>query len=242
MGPKRTARPRPRTTRCISAHNYWPVPRPAIRVRGGIRPGPLAGVPFAVKNLFDLAGLTTLAGSRILASRSPAKADAYVIRRLCVAGAIPVGALNMEEFAYGFMTDNAHHGRTLNPHDPARTAGGSSGGSGAAVGAGLVPLALGSDTNGSIRVPAAFCACLGSSRPTAGCRAAASCRSCPASTMSGHLRAVSPTSRPLTTRCRAMTPPTRSPAAGERNQPSPALPRACRGCAWHRRTAISQPA
>jgi AtzE family amidohydrolase len=124
-------------------------------------------VPFAVKNLFDLAGLTTLAGSRILASRSPAKADAYVIRRLCVAGAIPVGALNMEEFAYGFMTDNAHHGRTLNPHDPARTAGGSSGGSGAAVGAGLVPLALGSDTNGSIRVPAAFCGVFGF-KPTYG--------------------------------------------------------------------------
>ena len=130
-------------------------------VAAGVDPGPLAGVPFAVKNLFDLAGLTTLAGSRILASRPPAEADAFVVRRLCAAGAIPVGALNMEEFAYGFMTDNAHHGRTVNPHDPARTAGGSSGGSGAAVAAGLVPLALGSDTNGSIRVPAAFCGVFG---------------------------------------------------------------------------------
>lgn len=133
----------------------------------GEDPGPLAGVPFAVKNLFDVAGLTTLAGSRILAGNPPADTDAYAVRRLTSAGAVLVGALNMEEFAYGFMTDNAHHGRTLNPHDPTRTAGGSSGGSAAAVAAGLVPLALGSDTNGSIRVPAAFCGIYGF-KPTYG--------------------------------------------------------------------------
>ena len=133
----------------------------------GQDPGPLAGVPFAVKNLFDVAGLTTLAGSRILAGNPLADADAAVIRRLRAAGAVLVGALNMEEFAYGFMTDNAHHGRTLNPHDASRTAGGSSGGSAAALAAGIVPLTLGSDTNGSIRVPAAFCGVFGF-KPTYG--------------------------------------------------------------------------
>ena len=136
-------------------------------VAAGQDPGPLAGVPFAVKNLFDVAGLTTLAGSKILAGNPPAHRDATAIARLNAAGAVLVGALNMEEFAYGFFTDNAHHGRTLNPHDPGRTAGGSSGGSGAAVAAGLVPIALGSDTNGSIRVPAAFCGVCGF-KPTYG--------------------------------------------------------------------------
>lgn len=136
-------------------------------IAAGAAPGPLAGVPFAVKNLFDIAGLTTLAGSRIRAANPHATEDAFAVRRLCAAGAVLVGALNMEEFAYGFMTDNAHHGRTLNPHDPSRTAGGSSGGSGAAVAGGMVPLALGSDTNGSIRVPAAFCGVFGF-KPTYG--------------------------------------------------------------------------
>ena len=137
------------------------------RVAAGEDPGPLAGVPFATKNLFDIAGLVTLAGSKILEANRPAIRDATAIARLGSAGAILVGALNMEEFAYGFFTDNAHHGRTLNPHDAARTAGGSSGGSGAAVAAGLVPIALGSDTNGSIRVPAAFCGTVGL-KPTYG--------------------------------------------------------------------------
>jgi AtzE family amidohydrolase len=136
-------------------------------VAAGHDPGPLAGVPFAVKNLFDIQGLTTLAGSKILATSPPATGDATAIARLNAAGAILVGALNMEEFAYGFFTDNAHHGRTLNPHDRSRTAGGSSGGSGAAVAAGLVPLTLGTDTNGSIRVPAAFCGIVGF-KPTYG--------------------------------------------------------------------------
>src|SRR5690349_17607393 len=135
--------------------------------RAGGDPGPLAGVPFAVKNLFDIAGVTTLAGSKIRADCAPAREDATAVRRLCEAGAVLVGALNMEEFAYGFLTDNAHYGRTLNPHDLSRTAGGSSGGSSAAVAAGLVPVALGTDTNGSVRVPAAFCGVVGL-KPTYG--------------------------------------------------------------------------
>ena len=119
--------------------------------------GPLAGVPFAVKNLFDVAGLPTRAGSAINRARAPATADAPLIARLEAAGAILVGALNMGEYAYDFTGENVHDGPSRNPHDPARMSGGSSGGSGAAVAGGLVPLALGSDTNGSIRVPASLC-------------------------------------------------------------------------------------
>jgi AtzE family amidohydrolase len=133
----------------------------------GDDPGPLAGVPFAVKNLFDVAGITTLAGSKINAERPPATRDATVIERLKQAGAILVGALNMDEYAYGFTTENTHYGVTRNPHDPERVAGGSSGGSASAVAAGMVPLTLGSDTNGSIRVPAAFCGVFGL-KPTYG--------------------------------------------------------------------------
>jgi AtzE family amidohydrolase len=129
--------------------------------------GPLAGAPFAVKNLFDVQGLTTLAGSKIDAERQPAAADAFILRKLTEAGAILVGALNMDEYAYGFTTENTHYGPAHNPHDLAHVAGGSSGGSGAAVAGGLVPLALASDTNGSIRVPASFCGALGL-KPTYG--------------------------------------------------------------------------
>lgn len=131
------------------------------RIAEGQDVGPLAGVPFAVKNLFDISGVTTLAGSALLADAPSAKRDAFAIARLEAAGAILVGALNMDEFAYGFSTENAHYGATRNPHDPERIAGGSSGGSAAAVAAGLVPLTLGTDTNGSVRVPAALCGVFG---------------------------------------------------------------------------------
>ncbi|KOP26119.1 amidase [Hapalosiphon sp. MRB220] len=133
----------------------------------GKDPGLLAGVPFAVKNLFDIAGITTLAGAKINAENPTATQDATAVTRLKQAGGILVGALNMDEYAYGFVTENFHYGATHNPHDLQRVAGGSSGGSAAAVGAGLVPLTLGSDTNGSIRVPAALCGVFGL-KPTYG--------------------------------------------------------------------------
>ena len=129
--------------------------------------GPLAGVPFAVKNLFDVAGLPTLAGSKINRDRVPAKADATLITRLESAGAVLVGALNMGEYAYDFTGENVHDGHARNPHNIEHMTGGSSSGSGGAVGGGLVPLALGSDTNGSIRVPASFCGLYGL-KPTYG--------------------------------------------------------------------------
>jgi amidase/aspartyl-tRNA(Asn)/glutamyl-tRNA(Gln) amidotransferase subunit A len=129
--------------------------------------GPLAGLPFAVKNLYDIAGRTTLAGSKIERDAPPAAQEALLVRRLEAAGAVLVGALNMDEYAYGFTTENTHHGATRNPHDLGRISGGSSGGSGAAVAAGQVPLTLGSDTNGSIRVPAALCGVFGL-KPTFG--------------------------------------------------------------------------
>lgn len=133
----------------------------------GAEPGPLAGVPFAVKNLFDVNGIATRAGSRINRDNPPAARDATLITRLESAGAILVGALNMGEYAYDFTGENVHDGASRNPHDPARMSGGSSGGSGAAVAGGLVPLALASDTNGSIRVPSALCGVFGL-KPTYG--------------------------------------------------------------------------
>ncbi|MGB6169664.1 MAG: AtzE family amidohydrolase [Geitlerinemataceae cyanobacterium] len=136
-------------------------------IADGQDPGILAGVPFAVKNLFDVAGITTLAGSKIHAENPPATRDATAISRLKQAGAIMLGTLNMDEYAYGFVTENSHYGTTRNPHDRTRIAGGSSGGSAAAVAAGWVPLTLGSDTNGSIRVPAALCGVFGF-KPTYG--------------------------------------------------------------------------
>ncbi|HEX3349784.1 MAG TPA: AtzE family amidohydrolase [Acetobacteraceae bacterium] len=138
----------------------------AIDAAGG-KVGPLAGVPFAVKNLFDIAGLRTRAGSRINRDHPPASADAALITRLEAAGAVLVGALNMGEYAYDFTGENSHDGPSRNPHDLAHMTGGSSGGSGAAVAGGMVPIALGSDTNGSIRVPASLCGVFGL-KPTYG--------------------------------------------------------------------------
>lgn len=136
-------------------------------IAAGKSVGPLAGVPFAVKNLFDVAGLPTRAGSKINRDLAPAKRDATLIERLEAAGAVLVGALNMGEYAYDFTGENVHDGPSRNPHDTTRMTGGSSGGSGSAVGGALVPIALGSDTNGSIRVPSSFCGIFGL-KPTYG--------------------------------------------------------------------------
>ncbi len=127
----------------------------------------LDGVPFAVKDLFDIAGQTTLAGSKMRRGDAPAVRDATAVARLRETGAVLLGTLNMDEFAYGFTGENAHTGATRNPRDPDHMTGGSSSGSGAAVAAGLVPFALGSDTNGSVRVPAALCGVYGL-KPTFG--------------------------------------------------------------------------
>lgn len=127
----------------------------------------LAGVPYAVKNLFDVAGETTLAGAELFSQRPPAGQDAWAVERLAANGALLSGMLNMDAYAYGFTTENSHYGTTRNPHDLTRIAGGSSGGSGAAVAAGLVKFSLGTDTNGSIRVPASLCGILGL-KPTFG--------------------------------------------------------------------------
>ena len=137
------------------------------QLRPGKNPGPLAGVPFAVKNLFDVQGLPTRAGSKINRDLTPSPRDATLVERMEAAGAVLVGALNMGEYAYDFTGENVHDGPSRNPHDATRMTGGSSGGSGGAVGGGLVPLALGSDTNGSIRVPSSFCGIFGL-KPTYG--------------------------------------------------------------------------
>ncbi len=138
----------------------------AARLRGEALP-PLAGVPFAVKNLFDIEGIVTVAGSKINRDHPPATADATLVARLEAAGAVLMGALNMGEYAYDFTGRNVHDGNSLNPHDPARMTGGSSGGSGGAAAAGFAAITLGSDTNGSIRVPASLCGLFGL-KPTYG--------------------------------------------------------------------------
>jgi aspartyl-tRNA(Asn)/glutamyl-tRNA(Gln) amidotransferase subunit A len=119
----------------------------------------------AVKDVIDVAGMPTTAASTIL--RRVPERDATCVARLRAAGAAVVGKLNTHEFAYGALTNSPHFGPALNPWNPAHTTGGSSGGSGAAVAAGLVDVALGTDTSGSIRIPAAFCGVTGH-RPTTG--------------------------------------------------------------------------
>ncbi|UFI02182.1 AtzE family amidohydrolase [Roseibium aggregatum] len=128
---------------------------------------PLAGVPYAVKNLYDVEGLTTRAGAKINRENPPASADAALVRKLKDAGAVLVGATHMGEYAYDFTGESAHDGICRNPHDTGHMTGGSSSGSAAATAAGMVPLAMGSDTNGSIRVPASFCGLFGL-KPTYG--------------------------------------------------------------------------
>lgn len=136
-------------------------------IAAGRDPGPFAGVPFGVKDNYDVVGHITLAGSIINASLPAATVDALLVQRLTRSGAVLLGTQNMDEYAYGFTTENAHYGATRNPLDIARSAGGSSGGSAASVAAGLCDFALGTDTNGSVRVPSSFCGLFGL-KPTYG--------------------------------------------------------------------------
>jgi aspartyl-tRNA(Asn)/glutamyl-tRNA(Gln) amidotransferase subunit A len=124
-------------------------------------PGPLSGLPVAVKDLIDVAGLPTRCGSAVLAQAPPARRDAAVVARLRAAGAVVVAKTHTHEFAYGPTGDVAAEGPCRNPHDPQRITGGSSSGSAAVVAAGLVPLALGTDTGCSVRTPAALCGVVG---------------------------------------------------------------------------------
>jgi aspartyl-tRNA(Asn)/glutamyl-tRNA(Gln) amidotransferase subunit A len=128
--------------------------------------GPLHGIPIAYKDLFYTRGVRTTAGSLVFRDFVP-DSDATVVARLRSAGAVSIGKTNLHEIAYGITSRNPHFGHVLNPRNPAHLAGGSSGGSAVAIAAGIVPMALGTDTGGSIRIPASFCGTAGL-KPTYG--------------------------------------------------------------------------
>jgi aspartyl-tRNA(Asn)/glutamyl-tRNA(Gln) amidotransferase subunit A len=188
--------------------------------------GPLAGVPFAVKNLFDVKGLATRAGSKINRDRPAAERDATLIERMEAAGGVLVGALNMGEYAYDFTGENVHDGPSRNPHDTTRMTGGSSGGSGGAMAGGLVPIALGSDTNGSIRVPSSFCGIFGL-KPTYGRLSRA--RSFPFVASLDHLGPFARTTRDLALAYDAMQGPDADDPACAKRAIEPATPALERG-------------
>ena len=135
-------------------------------IAAGRSRGPLHGVPMALKDLFDTAGVRTTAGSRILAENVPVR-DAAVVERLSASGLVLLGKTNMHEFAFGTTSDNPHFGPVRNPWDLERSPGGSSGGSGAALASGLCAVSFGTDTGGSIRIPAGACGVTGL-KPTLG--------------------------------------------------------------------------
>ena len=132
----------------------------AVRATGQAM-GPLAGLPISIKDLFDVAGETTLAGSVALVDHPPAAVDAPIVRRLRAAGAVIIGRTNMVEFAYSGLGLNPHYGTPGNPFDRARVPGGSSSGAGTSVAYGMAAAAIGTDTGGSVRIPAAFCGLAG---------------------------------------------------------------------------------
>src|SRR6185369_16033689 len=128
--------------------------------------GPLHGIPVGLKDLIDTAGVKTTCASALFAERVPTE-DAEIVRRLKLAGAVLIGKQNMQEFAYGGTSTSSHYGPVHNPWDVERIAGGSSGGGAAAVAAGMCFAAIGTDTGGSVREPAAFCGIVGL-KPTYG--------------------------------------------------------------------------
>ncbi len=137
-----------------------------LQRKAGLVAGPLAGIPVSIKNLCDVAGETTLAGSKALDDAAPAQADAPVVARLRAAGAVIVGSTNMSEFAFSGVGANPHYGTPGNPADRKRVPGGSSSGAAVSVGDRMAVAALGTDTGGSVRIPAAVCGIVGF-KPTA---------------------------------------------------------------------------
>src|SRR5215468_7262808 len=137
-----------------------------VQRKAGLVPSPLAGIPVSIKNLCNVAGETTLAGSKALDDAPPATADAPVVARLRTAGAVIVGSTNMSEFAFSGVGFNPHYGTPGNPADRKRVPGGSSSGAAVSVADQMAVVALGTDTGGSVRIPSAVCGLVGF-KPTA---------------------------------------------------------------------------